>query len=121
MDGTVLILHQAEWCPFSSAVRELLTEQGIDFVARQVEPWPKDRERLRAGTGTDEIPVLVTAEGAIHRGTREIFAYVMSREPWEWAEAHRERFREHLPARRRDASGALVERVPPASPRRAEA
>ena len=29
----MLTLYQAEWCPFSSAVREVLTELGIDFVA----------------------------------------------------------------------------------------
>jgi hypothetical protein len=28
-------LFQAEWCPYSSAVRERLTELGIDLVARQ--------------------------------------------------------------------------------------
>ena len=33
----VLTLYQAEWCPFSSAVREVLTELGIDFLARQVD------------------------------------------------------------------------------------
>jgi len=43
----MLTLYQAEWCPFSSAVRELLTELGLDFVARQVEPWPSERARLR--------------------------------------------------------------------------
>ena len=47
-DATVT-LYQAEWCPFSSAVREVLTELGLDFVARQVEPWPKERNELRLG------------------------------------------------------------------------
>ena len=42
-----LTLYQAEWCPFSSAVREVLTELGIDAVIRQVEPWPEQREHLR--------------------------------------------------------------------------
>jgi glutaredoxin len=32
----VLTLYQAEWCPYSSAVRQRLTELGIDFVAKQV-------------------------------------------------------------------------------------
>jgi len=35
---TTLTLYQSEWCPFSSAVREVLTELGIDAVMRQVEP-----------------------------------------------------------------------------------
>ena len=48
----MLTLYQAEWCPFSSAVREILTEFGLDFVARQVEPWPEQRDGLRAVAGT---------------------------------------------------------------------
>jgi uncharacterized protein len=44
----VLTLYQTEWCPFSSAVREVLTELGVDFVARQVEPWPDERNELQA-------------------------------------------------------------------------
>ena len=52
----MLTLYQAEWCPFSSAVREVLTELGIDFVARQVEPWPDERSELQAVAGTDQIP-----------------------------------------------------------------
>ena len=39
----MIILYQAEWCPYSSKVRERLTELGVDFVARQVEPWPEQR------------------------------------------------------------------------------
>ena len=43
-----IILYQTEWCPFSSAVREVLTELGLDAVIRQVEPWPEQRDQLRA-------------------------------------------------------------------------
>ena len=60
MADTVLTLYQTEWCPCSSAGREVLTELGIDFVARQVEPWPNDRTGLQALAGTDQIPVLQT-------------------------------------------------------------
>jgi len=74
----MLTLYQAEWCPFSSAVREALTELGIDFVARQVEPWPDERDGLRAIAGTDQIPVLQNEEGRFFRGTREIFAHCAS-------------------------------------------
>src|SRR5213076_3630999 len=52
------VLWQAEWCPFSSAVREVLTELGIHFVARQVEALPEDRSALREELGTDQIPSL---------------------------------------------------------------
>ena len=53
----MITLYQAEWCPFSSAVRERLTELGVDFVAHQVaaekEERPDELEipRLRAETG----------------------------------------------------------------------
>ena len=68
-------LYQAEWCPYSSAVRERLTELGIDFVARQVPPWPEQRTALVDAVGTDSIPVL-DAGGEIFVGTREIFAFL---------------------------------------------
>ena len=81
----MLTLYQAEWCPFSSAVREVLTELGIDFVARQVEPWPEDRENLRKLSGNDQIPALETENGRFIHGTRKIFGYLSDREPWEHA------------------------------------
>jgi glutaredoxin len=59
----VLSLYQAEWCPYSSAVRERLTELGVDFVARQVEPDREQRQALREATGSDEIPALVLEDG----------------------------------------------------------
>jgi uncharacterized protein len=105
----VLTLYQTEWCPFSSAVREVLTELGIDFVARQVEPWPPEREILRGLTGTDRTPVLETEDGRVFRGTREIFAHLREREPWRFAAAHRRRFVAHRDARESDAAGQLVE------------
>src|SRR4051812_1885099 len=104
-----LVLYQAEWCPFSSAVREVLTELGIDYVIRQVEPWPEDREALRALTGTDRIPLLQTEDGRFHQGTRTIFALLRSREPWRYAQAHRRRFADHRDARESDAVAQLLE------------
>lgn len=105
----MLTLYQAEWCPFSSAVREVLTELGIDFIARQVEPWPDERELLRGLTGTDQMPVLETEDGRVFRGTREIFAHLHEREPWQFAAAHRRRFADHRDARESDAAGQLIE------------
>jgi uncharacterized protein len=105
----MLTLYQAEWCPFSSAVREALTELGLDFTARQVEPWPEEREQLRALAGTDQIPVLETEDGALYRGTRQIFAHLREREPWVFAAAHRRRFADHRDARESDAGGRLIE------------
>lgn len=109
MADAVLTLYQAEWCPFSSAVREVLTELGVAFVARQVEPWPEERNELRAVTGADQIPVLQTEDGRLYRGTREIFAHLHERDPWRFAAAHRRRFADHRDARASDASGQLIE------------
>jgi hypothetical protein len=104
-----LTLYQAEWCTFSSAVREVLTELGLDFVARQVEPWPRDRNELREIAGTDQIPVLQAEDGRLFRGTREIFAHLRERDPWEYAAAHRRRFAAHRAARESNAAGQLLE------------
>ncbi len=108
----VLTLFQAEWCPFSSAVRELLTEQGIDYVAKAVEPRPGDRTELkRVAGGYDQIPALLTGDGSVLRGTREIFGYVLALPAGKHAGAHRQRFRDHLEARQTDTTGQLLERA----------
>jgi uncharacterized protein len=111
----VLTLYQAEWCPFSSAVREVLAELGLDFVAKQVEPWPEQRDGLRERSGEDEIPALETDDGRFFHGTRAIFGYLQELEAWPYAEAHRRRFLDHRDAREADAPGRLVEyfRLPP--------
>jgi uncharacterized protein len=105
----MLTLYQTEWCPFSSAVREVLTELGLDFVARQVEPWPGERAELREIAGADQIPVLETEDGRFFRGTRAIFAHLREREPSQHAAEHRRRFADHRDARESDAAGQLLE------------
>lgn len=105
----MLTLHQAEWCPFSSAVREILTELGLDFVSRQAEPWPEQRDGLRTLAGSDQIPTLETEDGRFFHGTRAIFGYLAELEPWEHSAAHRQRFLDHKDARESDAPGQLVE------------
>jgi uncharacterized protein len=104
-----LTLYQTEWCPFSAAVREVLTELGLDAVIRQVEPWPEQRDRLRAHAGTDRIPILEAEDGQLYRGVREIFRHLRERDPWRFAAAHRRRFADHRDARVTDAPGQLVE------------
>jgi uncharacterized protein len=106
---SVPTLYQSEWCPFSSAVREVLTELGVNFVGRQVEPFPEQRAELRAVAGTDQIPVLQTEQGELFRGTRAIFAHLHERDPWRFAAAHRRRFADHRDARETDVPGELVE------------
>ena len=104
-----IVLYQTEWCPFSSAVREVLTELGLDAVIRQVEPWPEQRDELRAIAGTDQIPVLQAEDGQLYRGTREIFAHLRNRDAGRSAAEHRRRFIEHRDARESDAPGQLIE------------
>jgi glutathione S-transferase len=110
VDTPPVTLYQAEWCPFSSAVRELLTELGIDTVLRQVEPLPEQRDGLRELAGTDEIPVLQTQDGRMYRGTREIFAHLRELDAGRYAAAHRQRYEEHREDRLREVTGRLLER-----------
>ena len=105
-----LTLYQAEWCPYSAAVRELLTELGLDVVLRQVEPEPEQRDGMRAATGTDSIPALVAEDGSVHQGTRAIFAHLREREPGRFAVGHRRQFADHREARETGATGKLIER-----------
>jgi predicted GNAT family acetyltransferase/glutaredoxin len=105
----LVTLYQAEWCPFSSAVREILTELGIDAVVRQVEPSPEQRDRLREVAGSDQIPTLVAEDGQVFRGTREIFAYLRTRDPGRFAAEHRHKYAAHRDARESDTTGQLLE------------
>ena len=99
----MLALWQAEWCPYSSRVRQVLTELGIDFVARQVAADREDRHEMRAETGgKDSIPLLVLEDGTQLGDTREIVAHL--RETYEArpdARAHRAKWREEAEERER--------------------
>jgi predicted GNAT family acetyltransferase/glutaredoxin len=103
------ILYQAEWCPFSSAVREALTELGIDYTIRQVPPAREDRDELKALAGTDAIPVFQAEDGELHRGWRAIFRHLRERDPWQYAAPHRRQFAAHADARESDVPGRLIE------------
>jgi glutathione S-transferase len=103
----MLTLFQAEWCPYSAAVRERLTELGLAFVARPVEPWPEQRREV------EEIPVLEAEDGRRYTGTREIFEYLRQFAETPFTAQHRERYHEHRPARERDATGVVLERATP--------
>jgi glutathione S-transferase len=103
----VIELYQAEWCPYSSAVRERLTELGIDFVARQVAPRQEDRE------GEHEIPLLVTEDGERFEGTDAVFGYLATLGPGDDERGHRAQYRAHRDDRRREkTSGLLAEKAP---------
>ena len=109
----MLTLYQAEWCPYSSSVRQLLTEIGLDFVARQVPAKPADRHEMRAATGSDLIPVLVGEDGAVFTGTDEIFPFLATLDPWADADAHRRRYVDHRGERQQELTGRLIERARP--------
>ena len=96
-DEPLMELWQAEWCPHSSVVRELLTELDVDYVARQVEAYPEQREQLRERTGHDTIPVAVFADGEIVGGPREaVVEAIRARYPEPaTAEDHRQQVAAH--------------------------
>ena len=102
----MITLYQAEWCPYSSAVRERLTELGIAFVARQVEPRQSER------TAVDEIPTLETEDGVRLAGTGPILAYLATLEPWEHERGHRAQYRAHEADRREGTAAAILADVP---------
>src|SRR4051794_21761741 len=69
-------LYQAEWCPYSSRVRQRFTELGVAFVARQVPAGRADREEMRRQTGSDEIPPLLLEGGTpVTRGAQDLLAH----------------------------------------------
>jgi glutathione S-transferase len=98
----MLTLYQAEWCPFSAAVRERLTELGIDFVAKQVAPRREDRD------GGHEIPLLVTEDGVRLEGTDAVFRYLAQFEPWEWERGHRAQYRAHRVDRAQEKTSRVL-------------
>ena len=83
-------LYQTEWCPASHRVRQRLTELEVDYIARQVPVSREERTALRASTGADSIPALVTEEGDAIVGEEAILEYLGERfDESERAEEHR--------------------------------
>ena len=60
----MLTLYQAEWCPFSSAVREILTELGTRLRGAAGRAVARAAGGLKAVSGSDEIPTLETEDGS---------------------------------------------------------
>jgi len=70
-------LFQAEWCPYSSRVRQRFTELGLSFIARPVPAERADREEMRRKVGTDEIPALLLEDGTAVTGDADtLIAYL---------------------------------------------
>ena len=90
-------LYQAEWCPHSHKVRQRLTELGLDVTLRQVPADPGDRDELERVAGTDEIPILVGADGAPRCGEDEILDYLDEFDERRDSDMHRAKAREEVP------------------------
>ena len=88
--------------PYSSAVRERLTELGVDFVARQVAPRQKDRD------GGHEIPLLVTEDGERFEGTDAVFGYLASLSGDGDERGHRAQWRAHREGRAKETTSAVL-------------
>jgi glutathione S-transferase len=110
----VLTLYQAEWCPYSSAVRQRLTELGIDFVAKQVAPRQEDR------VGQHEIPLLTNGDDERFEGTDAVFEYLQSLASGEAEYEHRAKYRAHRADRARETAAAVLAEQAPLAPRPAE-
>jgi glutathione S-transferase len=98
----MLTLYQAEWCPYSSAVRKRLMELGIDFVAKQVAPRQEDRE------GRHEIPMLTNGDGECFEGTDAIFEYLASLTAGPDEREHRAQYRAHRADRARETTAKVL-------------
>ena len=86
-------VFQAEWCPYSSMLRQRLTELGVDYVIRQVAPYPPQREGLQEATGQDSIPAVILEDGTVVTGdTRDIIARVEEAlgAQQDWEDGHRQ-------------------------------
>ena len=93
-------LYQAEWCPFSSRVRQRFTELGVTFAAVPVPAQRIDREEMRRKVGTDEIPALLLEDGAAITGDADELIAWLDEQYSERADAdeHRRQAEEHRAA-----------------------
>ena len=93
----MITLYQAEWCPFSSRVRQRFTELGVTFAAVPVPAERADREEMRRKVGTDEIPALLLEDGTAITGDAEEIVDWLSEHYTERADAaeHRRQAEEH--------------------------
>jgi len=71
----MLTLWQTEWCRGSQAVRQRLTELGVDLVIRQVAAEPRDRYELLSRFNETSVPLL-EADGHVIVGADEILAWL---------------------------------------------
>jgi glutaredoxin len=58
----MLTLYQAEWCPYTHPIRQLMTELGLTYTTVNVPANREARTELRAVSGQEGIPVLVDGD-----------------------------------------------------------
>ena len=93
----MIALYQAEWCPFSSRVRQRFTELGMTFAAVPVPAERIDREEMRRKVGTDEIPAMLLEDGTAITGDADDLIAWLDEHYSERADAdeHRRQAEEH--------------------------
>ena len=74
-------LYQAEWCPASRRVRELLTELDVSYVIHQVPVDRADRDALFSVAGSRVIPTLVLADATVLVDEGDINAWLAEHVP----------------------------------------
>ncbi|MGH9751076.1 MAG: glutathione S-transferase N-terminal domain-containing protein, partial [Candidatus Polarisedimenticolia bacterium] len=57
-----LELYQFEGCPYCASAREALDDLGLDYIVRSVPHDSGERDRVRAISGQDLVPVLIDPE-----------------------------------------------------------
>ena len=73
----MLELYQFEACPYCAMVRETLDGLGLDYIIRTVPRDPDGRDRVRAVSGQDLVPVLADPErGQVITDARRIIEYL---------------------------------------------
>ncbi|HVL96774.1 MAG TPA: glutaredoxin family protein [Solirubrobacteraceae bacterium] len=97
MPDAEIQVYQAEWCPYSSRVREKLTELGLPWVALPVAAHREQRDEMRDAVGSVEIPVVVLGDGTVLDGDAdEIIRELEQRFPdGPFGAAHREQADAH--------------------------
>lgn len=74
----MLELYQFETCPYSTRVREKMSEWEIDYLLRNVSKDKSKRQRLKKVSGQRDVPTLVDSLHNVVIGGNEkkIIAYL---------------------------------------------
>jgi glutaredoxin len=76
----MLTLYQAEWCPYTHPIRQLMTELGLTYTTVNVPADREARSELLAISGQEGIPVLVDGDKVL-TDSGEILEHLRSTYP----------------------------------------